>query len=404
MPQLAERDTPGRGLVLCAISATKPSTSRFSGREFPSPDLVGMAAATVAASSAQVTWAGQEGPRWFLIVSPGSVRISSHNLSKGQRSAERAVKAHRDDVDGLVSELLAGKDAPGSPAPSREILAWSRKSRANMVRRLVTLDYNPMLRDSVACMVTLTYPGQWLCVAPNGRAVKGHLRRFQKRYWKRWGVEMPAVWKLEFQRRGAPHFHLFTVIPPGCSDVHEFRLWVAKAWSEVIDHPDPEQRRLGLVAGTGVDVYEASKMTDPKRVAVYFTKHGLLAGKEYQNQPPQEWKETGSVGRFWGYWQLRPVEVPVEVTPTEALAMARTLRRWQHSTRYLRKTVVNRPQWHWQDGELVERAHWRTVRRPVRRMQSHRGFLSVNDGPSVAMMLDRLLGQNQQQNRPEVAA
>lgn len=328
--------------------------------------------------------AGVEGPRWFVTVSPGSVRISSTDLARGQRAAERAVNVHRSEVDLMVSEELAGHERSDGD-PERIITGWSRKSRANMVRRLVTLDYTPMMAEGKTCMLTMTYPGDWLVVAPDGAAVKRHLDRFRKRYTRKYGV-MRCVWKLEFQRRGAPHFHLFTTVPEGVS-TKDFRDWVAEAWSVVVNHPDPVQRAAGLAAGTAVDLYEASKMSDPKRVAVYFTKHGLLAGKDYQNNPPAEWEGTGSVGRFWGRWKLDAVEVPVEVGPAEALLLSRFLRRWQHQHRYLRRKVVLRTEL--RGDVLVE--HFRTVHRPVRRMPGSAGFLSVNDGPSVAMMLDRVL-------------
>jgi hypothetical protein len=400
----AAGDAPDRGLVLCPKSGRNPATARFSAPSFPSPELVGMAAASLRETSRQTLWAadrylaettrwkvgtdpgpaGVEGPRWFVTISPGSIKIGSTDLARGQRAAERAVNVHRSEVALMVSDELAGHERSDGD-PERIITGWSRKSRANMVRRLVTLDYTPMVDAGRFAMVTMTYPGEWLVIAPDGAAVKAHLYAFRKRLTRKFG-KLCVVWKLEYQRRGAPHFHLLTTVPEGVP-VKDFRAWCAQAWSDVLDHPDPVQRQLGLVAGTAVDMYEGTKMTDPKRISIYFTKHGLLANKGYQNEPPAEWEGTGSVGRFWGRWNLDVVEVPVEVGPAEALLMSRTLRRWQHQHRYLRAKKVLRTEL--RGDVLVESL--RTVRRPVRRMPGSAGFLSVNDGPSVAMMLDRVL-------------
>jgi hypothetical protein len=68
-------------------------------------------------------------------------------------------------------------------------------------------------------MLTLTYPGDWLAVAPNGEAVKRHLAALAKRYERVWGEPLVCIWKLEFQARGAPHFHLSTTPPMGFSTI-----------------------------------------------------------------------------------------------------------------------------------------------------------------------------------------
>ena len=66
-------------------------------------------------------------------------------------------------------------------------------------------------------MVTLTYPGNWLAVAPTGKDAKRHLANFRRRWAHAWGWRLDGAWKQEFQshrRPGgsegerAPPFHL----------------------------------------------------------------------------------------------------------------------------------------------------------------------------------------------------
>ena len=91
------------------------------------------------------------------------------------------------------------------------------------------------------------------------------------------------------------------------------------AWAEVVDHPDPEQRRRHERAGTALDYAEGLRATDPRRVAAYFTKHGLMAAKEYQHHVPDEWSEPGTgPGRFWGVWTLQRAVRTVHVHPRTA--------------------------------------------------------------------------------------
>ena len=70
------------------------------------------------------------------------------------------------------------------------------------------------------------------------------------RWARRWGGgrRPPHIWKLEFQRRGAPHFHILIAQPSG--DLRTFRAWLSEAWAEVVGHTDAHQRELHRRAGT----------------------------------------------------------------------------------------------------------------------------------------------------------
>jgi hypothetical protein len=153
-------------------------------------------------------------------------------------------------------------------------------------------------------------------VAPSGEAFKLLVNKFRKRYAFAWGVQMAGPWKMEFQRRGAPHLHVLTVPPLGLSAGSQlpFAEWLSKTWADVVNAPDPEERRKHELAGTGVDYEETLRYGDPKRIAVYFSKHGLFRDKEYQNQVPDAWSEPGKgPGRFWGVWVLDVAKANVEI-------------------------------------------------------------------------------------------
>ena len=178
--------------------------------------------------------------------------------------------------------------------------------------------------------IALTYPADWLTVAPNAAAARRHLKMFRKR-WQRESGDMFALWKREFQRRGAPHFHLMTVMPTErTKDGRTFRQWLSSTWAQIVNHPDPEERRKHEAAGTRAgfkEINDGLKCTDPKRVAVYFSKHGTYGSKSYQDDPPPEWLESGeSIGRSWGYWGLKKAVAVAEVKPEEAHAAARVMR------------------------------------------------------------------------------
>lgn len=438
---------------------------------FPSPELVSAAAGLFDRLPA---WDGHEGPRARIVVSPGSVAVRTRDAARLERAAERAVSARRAltdlaaieimlpvllaDASSLVEAVQLLVDAGvGSAldgvraedreavlyrwleatwvredrAPSRVISVWSAKSRSRMVETLASLDYTPF-DTGRAAMLTLTYPGDWLAVAPTAKVAANHLKLLQLRYKRAWGGRLAGIWKREFQdrkancwdcRRGthvhpdsgrAPHAHIYHS-PPSCfvhlaQDCGCFREWLARTWVSIVN---PQNCRVHRAEGgccewarmlavhshrTVVDFDEGSRCTDPKRLAVYFSKHGSFQAKDYQNQAPDEWLATG-VGRFWGYWGLSSGRVVVEVSAEDRHSAARVLRRWSRANSYIARV----PSWKSHrapvdnsTGELLDessgfRFYKSTRLRRVYRMQQSSGFVTANDGPALASALARAL-------------
>lgn len=379
---------------------------------FPSADLVHQAAALLPAVSSvdRCPHLLDEGPHPYIRIGPGVVEVRSKDFARAERTAERAISHEQTDTDLLAAYVLEHGCFPDEPAPTRVITEWSRKSRANMVRTLGLIDFTPMYQDRtrMPAMLTLTYPGDWLTVASSGKQVKAHLKAFRKRYERAWNEPLLCVWKLEFQRRGAPHIHMLMVPPHGQAGGVVFRQWVSQIWADVVAHPDPQQYANHLRAGTGLDYAEGLRASDPKRVAVYFTKHSTFRDKEYQHVVPEEWltPETGP-GRFWGYWGLQHGSAVVEVSQQDAVTAGRTLRRWSHAQRVTHQ--VSRPRT--PGGRVLSRypevvglagallmasqkpTKYRESRGRVHRMKANRGFVMVNDGSAMVSQLARYLDQ-----------
>ncbi|MEU5164590.1 hypothetical protein AB0G74_33900 [Streptomyces sp. NPDC020875] len=359
----------------------------------------------------------------MLTIAPGVVAMGWPDIARRERTAERGREAARKATAELAVFFAEHGVFPEAPEPTREVTEWSAKSRARMTRTLAELDYGPLLRLGLKLpMSTLTYPGDWLPVAPTGKAVKRHLDQFFKRFARAWGFEWPGLWKLEFQLRGAPHIHLWGPRPegpagelrsmtqtryrPAVGDGLPYEAWLAVVWADIVDHPDPEQRRRHGRAGTSVDLEEGARMIDPRRLAVYFTKHGQFQAKEYQHRVPEEWQAPGcGPGRFWGYKGLAKATAGVELAPADAVFVARTMRRLARSQGVTKQVTVRRTRG---GGQVVSAypdviglagaqylrplpARTRRVRRPVVRLPQGAGFLCVNDGPAIAAGLARAL-------------
>lgn len=381
---------------------------------FPSAELVDQAAALLPVVHAAGQELLTEGPRPFIRVGPGVLEVRTKDYARADRTHEREHRRHLIEVDQDVAYYQQHGEFPEDPEPTRAITEWSRKSQTNMIRALGMLDFTPMYvdRSRIPAMLTLTYPGDWLTVAPTGKAVKAHLKALRKRYERAWEERLYAVWKLEFQARGAPHVHLLIVPPHGEADGMPFRQWVSWAWADIVAHPDPEERRKHLLAGTGVDYAEGLRATDPRRVGVYFLKHSTFKDKAYQHIVPEEWHEPGTTpGRFWGYWSLRKHTATVEVDERNGDLAGRTLRRWSAAQQVTRE--VSRPRV--KGGRVISKypeviglagaqlvesrgePKYRKTRTRARRMRANRGFVMVNDGPAMASQLARYLDQRAEQ-------
>jgi len=84
--------------------------------------------------------------------------------------------------------------------PRGKIHDFSKQSRGRLIDITNSLD----LRGK-AVFLTLTYGGEY----PNAQSAKAHLRAFLERIRRRYPEEkISAIWRMEFQERGAPHFHI----------------------------------------------------------------------------------------------------------------------------------------------------------------------------------------------------
>lgn len=233
----------------------------------------------------------------------------------------------------------SNKPSSGTVSQRKQVKKWSNKSRLKMLERFASLDYSPFEDpESIPALITLTYPSDWLCVAPSGLEAKRHLHSFRKRFERAFGRPFFGLWKMEFQRRGAPHFHILAPIPIGV----QFSDWLSKTWAEVVNHPNSSEREKHRLAGTGLDIAKGLTAENANLISFYFSKHSSagFGPKEYQNIPPPEWQTQESVGRFWGYWGLDIATTRVSLSREKALFIARTLRRWQESKRRVVKTKV----------------------------------------------------------------
>jgi hypothetical protein len=193
---------------------------------------------------------------------------------------------------------------PSPRCTKTQIRKWSLKSRKNCVRILAACPL-PEQWD----MITLTYQRDFPC---DGRQVHRDLEALLDRLQREFGV-LPLIWKLEFQRRGAPHLMIFMQRPVGVW-MGERQSWLERAWAGVLDVS-------GYVRATWIE-WDG----DPIR---YMIKYLRKDAKEYQHEVP---KHYVNVGRWWGIRNMHPAWEMLQLTPVDFFMVRRLLCRWRRAT------------------------------------------------------------------------
>lgn len=114
-------------------------------------------------------------------------------------------------------------------------LAFSRKSR----RRLMDAFHSWQIPQGWKRFhIILTYPKDY----PNEWQIwKEHLKAFKRKIHKLFGQNMTGYWRLELQKRGAPHFHLFIALAPKVITNKGLKKWVTRAWAKIAHSSDQYQ-------------------------------------------------------------------------------------------------------------------------------------------------------------------
>ena len=190
-----------------------------------------------------------------------------------------------------------------------KISGFSRKSQSLLRRQMAKI---PDKEWVSAFLITLTYPAEFPDITSEGvfrDVYKRDLDVIKKRIQRIW--DCSGFWVLEFQERGAPHYHFvcFGIDP---SKLTKFQAWLAKAWFDVVGSGSIDH----LKAGTSVELPRT-----PAKARNYIAKYAS------KNDSKVEGIYTG---RYWGVMNRKklPVaeEIKTELSPAFAVKVSRIAR------------------------------------------------------------------------------
>jgi len=130
------------------------------------------------------------------------------------------------------------------------VTGFSSGSRRRLIRQLARLEIE------TAKFLCLTYPSSY----PDPQTAKNHLRALFERF-RRLAPKSSGIWRMEFQERGAPHFHVLMFNLPWLPFAE-----LRQMWCEIIGH-DPDEaifvRIERVKSKRGVMYYASKYMSKP---------------------------------------------------------------------------------------------------------------------------------------------
>jgi len=193
----------------------------------------------------------------------------SHNRPFGTLTLFRGASLAKIETRGACEQGIREGDQP----KRGEITEFSARSRQRLRCKIASV-----CRNELPYFLTLTYPAEWTW---DVELWKRHLKIFSQRFERRFPTA-GFIWKLEFQERGAPHFHPFVWGIPESDGFRGIIDFISEAWFEVVASGDQKH----FVAGTSVQKIR-SVMGAMRYVSGYASKNDqTLPGKK--------------VGRYWG--------------------------------------------------------------------------------------------------------
>ena len=165
-----------------------------------------------------------------------SVDAAAAPVSSSEQIFPRRVEQRPDGPSLLyaVGGRWAQVHVPGAAPPRGrrgEVTTFTARSRLALLRVVNAIDQT-VARVEDFRFVTLTYPRQF----PTAEASKRDLERWFKRLEREFG-RVGLIWKLEPQKRGAPHYHL--LVYSRSVSAEQLLDFTVRAWHEIAGRGDP---------------------------------------------------------------------------------------------------------------------------------------------------------------------
>jgi hypothetical protein len=227
--------------------------------------------------------------------------------------------------DGGLRLYTLGVEAPQTGGGRGEVCGFSKASRRRLIDKLMLIPWKECVRQdphaarASAVLLTLTYPREF---PTDSDVIKRHLANFRRALQHIPDLKYSALWRLEYQKRGAAHFHIIMWFDRKVS-IARFENWAKQTWARVVDSGD----LLHVKHGADVRPITVSRRNTAALMAYLVKYLGKLADEQFHT------------GRIWGEWGSIPRVIRCAVsfeTRAGYVEFLRRVRKWGRKSRYLR--------------------------------------------------------------------
>ena len=167
----------------------------------------------------------------------------------------------------------------------KAIKEFSARSRVRLLKLVSRLDIS---KEKYPVFITLTFAQKY----PSPQQAKEYMRLFVRKLNRRSSREVSAIWRLEFQERGAPHFHLIVF---GMDYIK--KELVSELWGDTISKEywdDGERPPFTRIEG----------VQQHRKLIYYVSKYVAKADPKPEGQGSacgfNSVLYSDAIGRFWG--------------------------------------------------------------------------------------------------------
>lgn len=188
----------------------------------------------------------------------------------------------------LLKVSVRSSDDEFRPRAKRDVVGgFSQNSRMRLLRMLARLRVDPLkgCRSQVS-FLTLTTKAM-LHPRLAKRCLQVWLKRLNRAY-----PAVAAVWRMEYQKRGAPHFHLILFNTPWLK-----KEWIETSWGEVVEEERPFTQIKRVYNGRGMMSYAAKYCAKLASSSTGFNNDSYLTVL-----PKIQSVICDSPGRVWGVY------------------------------------------------------------------------------------------------------
>lgn len=206
---------------------------------------------------------------------------------------------------------------------------FSKASRLNMKKHLARL----RLEGKYCFFVTLSYPGEYV---KDMQVSKRDLQVFKKAFYRAFPSFAGGFWRLEIQKRGAPHYHMLLISdsPVSKKKIVEFmrERWPNIVRTSYLKHGGSEEEYRAHYERHKNSGHNVQFMKSREMVQNYISKY---ISKLDETVYPDD------MGRIWGQWQFPGKELDFSadeigtITHKETVMLKRMVRKHKEASNRL---------------------------------------------------------------------